>query len=107
MVRLRGRASQSPAWGPSLDPCATRVRGDGRRHRPQSAPSSHARIAFARIAAANRPSDDVIAPRFRVRGKLFASVHLDGDEPSAIVHVRQEDAAAAVTGDRGARKNDR
>lgn len=35
-------------------------------------------------------------PGFRVRDKLFASVHLDDQTPCAIVHVHQDDAADAV-----------
>lgn len=38
-------------------------------------------------------------PGFRVRDKLFVSVHLQEDNPFAIVHVSQADAAAAVTDD--------
>lgn len=35
-------------------------------------------------------------PGFRVRDKLFVSVHVDGDNPFAIFHVAQPDAAAAM-----------
>lgn len=39
-------------------------------------------------------------PAFRVLDKLFLSVHPDDDPPSAIAHVSQETAAAAVEADR-------
>jgi hypothetical protein len=35
-------------------------------------------------------------PAFRVRGKLFVSVHADDTEPFAIVHVDYADAATAA-----------
>lgn len=38
-------------------------------------------------------------PGFRVRGKLFATVHLDADSPNAIVHVNEDEAAAAAVDD--------
>jgi hypothetical protein len=38
-------------------------------------------------------------PGFRVRDQLFTSVHLEGDNPFAIMNVGQTDAAAAVSDD--------
>jgi hypothetical protein len=35
-------------------------------------------------------------PAFRVRDKLFVSVHVDDDNPFAIVHVSQADAVASA-----------
>ena len=35
-------------------------------------------------------------PAFRVRDRLFVSVHMDEDDPFAIVHVDPTDAATAV-----------
>lgn len=38
-------------------------------------------------------------PAFRVRDKLVLSVHVDRDDPVAIIHVSEDDAASAIAAD--------